>query len=161
MLVLVARLDAAWYAPRTYVVAATDALGPSKAAAAEAAAGRPAPTVAVLPRAREVGQSYISSVATTLVALWAAAAVVWRARPDLLLVNGPGTCVPVVLWAVALRLVGRARTRVVYVESVCRTASLSLTGKILYRGRLTDLFLVQWPALAAALPRAVHAGRLF
>ena len=37
---LVARLDAAWYAPRTYVVAATDALGPSKAAAAEAAAGR-------------------------------------------------------------------------------------------------------------------------
>jgi beta-1,4-N-acetylglucosaminyltransferase len=161
MLALVSRLDADWYTPRTYVVAATDALGPSKASAAEAAAARPPPTVAVLPRAREVGQAYMSSVWTTLVALAAAVALVWRAAPDLLLVNGPGTCVPVVAAAIAARLLGRSRTRVVYVESIARTRTLSLTGRILYGGRLADAFFVQWPGLAAALPRAMYAGRLY
>lgn len=161
MLALVSRLDADWYTPRTYVVAATDALGATKAAAAEAAAHRPPPTIARLPRAREVGQSYLSSIWTTLVALAAAVALVWRAAPDVLLVNGPGTCVPVVAAAVAARLLGRARTRVVYVESIARTRTLSLTGTILYKARLADAFLVQWPGLVDAFPRAVYAGRLF
>lgn len=161
MLALVSRLDATWYSPRTYVVAATDALGATKAAAAETAARRPPPTIARLPRAREVGQSYASSVVTTLVALAAAVALVWRAAPDLLLINGPGTCVPVAAAAVVARWLGRTRTRIVYVESIARTRSLSLTGNILYKLRLADAFLVQWPGLAAAFPRATYAGRLF
>ena len=49
----------------------------------------------------------------------------------------------------------------VYVESIARTESLSLTGKILYHARLADLFFVQWPGLAQRLPRAEYAGRLF
>jgi beta-1,4-N-acetylglucosaminyltransferase len=124
MLAIVSALDAAWYSPRTYVVAATDALGPTKAAQAEtalaaaAATGRkgarhaappapgtppPQPTVLTIPRSREVGQSYLTSVWTTLVALAAAVRVVWATRPDLLLVNGPGTCLPLVAAAVACR----------------------------------------------------------
>lgn len=119
MLAIVSALDAAWYTPRTYVVAATDALGPTKATQAEAelvaaAAGGggggrqgvtapPKPTVLTIPRSREVGQSYITSVWTTLVALAAAFRVVWAARPDLLLVNGPGTCLPLVAAAVFCR----------------------------------------------------------
>jgi beta-1,4-N-acetylglucosaminyltransferase len=133
MLAIVSALDAAWYSPRTYVVAATDALGPTKAAQAEAAlaaaaaaaaaagvrgrgrgAGtqdRPpghaplASTVLTIPRSREVGQSYLTSVWTTLVALAAAFQMVWGARPDLLLVNGPGTCLPIVAAAVVCRCV--------------------------------------------------------
>jgi len=58
-------------------------------------------------------------------------------------------------------LTRRSATRVAYVESIARTEALSLTGRLLYAGRLADLFFVQWPELAARLPRAVYAGRLF
>ena len=58
-------------------------------------------------------------------------------------------------------LTRRSATRVAYVESIARTEALSLTGRLLYGGRLADLFFVQWPELAARLPRAVYAGRLF
>ena len=176
MIALVSKLDPEWYSPRSYVVAATDALGHKKAAQAEAAlllseasssssaAAKTAPPVIVLPRAREVGQSYLTSVLTTLRALWAAVAVAVSQRPDLLLVNGPGTCLPVVVAtkAAALLSLGRfCRGKVCYVESIARTRSLSLTGKILYHLRLADLFLVQWPSLAERFPRATCAGRLY
>lgn len=42
-----------------------------------------AAVVDVIPRSREVGQSYLTSVLTTLRALAAAFAVVWRRRPEL------------------------------------------------------------------------------
>lgn len=38
----------------------------------------------------QVGQSYVSSVYTTLFAMLHAALMVVRIRPDLVLVNGPG-----------------------------------------------------------------------
>jgi beta-1,4-N-acetylglucosaminyltransferase len=87
---LVSALDAARYSPRCYVVAATDAMGATKAKQAEdglaaalsrnsvphartrqqaalaAAAPAPAPmaahTYCVIPRSREVGQSWFTSV---------------------------------------------------------------------------------------------------
>ena len=49
---------------------------------------------AVVPRAREVGQSYASSAFTTARAFVHSFAAVIRYRPQLLLCNGPGTCVP-------------------------------------------------------------------
>lgn len=87
-------------------------------------------SVSVIPRSREVGQSYITSVATTLYSLLIAAWIVLKHRPQLVggqpkvqllpsavlkccmsclstiscllcwwplqvLVNGPGTCIPV------------------------------------------------------------------
>ena len=42
-----------------------------------------AAVVDVIPRSREVGQSYLTSVLTTLRALAAAFGVVWRRRPEL------------------------------------------------------------------------------
>jgi hypothetical protein len=52
---------------------------------------------AVVPRAREVGQSYISSAFTTAHAFAHSFVCVMRYRPQLLLCNGPGTCVPFAL----------------------------------------------------------------
>lgn len=40
---------------------------------------------------------------------------------------------------------GLLPVRVVFVESLCRVQSLSLTGRILYY--LADRFVVQWPGL--------------
>ncbi|XP_030379266.1 UDP-N-acetylglucosamine transferase subunit ALG14 homolog [Scaptodrosophila lebanonensis] len=101
-----------------------------------------------VPRSREVGQSWLSSIFTTLWALLWSFWLVWRDRPQLLLCNGPGTCVPYCYVAFLLRLLGRlpATTKIVFVESYCRVKTLSLSGRLLLP--LADMFVVQWPALA-------------
>ncbi|PHU25240.1 hypothetical protein BC332_03572 [Capsicum chinense] len=45
-------------------------------------------------RSREVGQSYITSVRTTLVAIAHALWLMIKIRPQVILCNGPGTCIP-------------------------------------------------------------------
>jgi beta-1,4-N-acetylglucosaminyltransferase len=164
MLALLGAMDLRAYAPRLYVVADTDRLSGAKAAAFERAAaarGGGAFAVAAIPRSREVGQSFARSVPSSLRGAAAAARLVLAARPDLVLANGPGTALPVVAAAALARLVGAADARVAYVESAARAERLSLTGALVYRLRLADRFLVQWEALAARLPRARFAGRLF
>ena len=113
-----------------------------------------------IPRARAVGQSYLTSVATTLWALLFSVATVLRFRPRLVLCNGPGICVPIAAAAMLLRLVGgRSACRVVFIESGCRVESLSLSGKILYRLCLVDAFLVQWESLQQRVPKSIYLGR--
>ena len=107
---------------------------------------------AEIPRAREVGQSFGSSVPSTLHALWACVRLIWTASPDLVLVNGPGTCVPV---AVLARLFG---SRVIFAESWCRVSTLSLTGCIMYW--VAHRFVVHWPELVRRYPRAEYLGRI-
>ena len=166
MLRLLGGLDASRYGPVTLVVAASDTTS-----AAKAAGMLPSDldaTWATIPRAREVGQPFVAAVPTTLRALCAAAAVVYRARPRLVLCNGPGTCVPVVAWAFVARtlrpvtwFVGvGSRPAIVYVESAARTKTMSLTGRILYTTRLADEVFVQWEGLARRYPRAKFAGRV-
>ncbi len=75
-----------------------------------------------IPRSREVGQSYSSSVLTTLrsffFALWL---VGIQVQPDLVLVNGPGTCLPIAVSAFFFRIIGwKTGTKIVFVESFCR-----------------------------------------
>lgn len=113
--------------------------------------------VETIPRSREVGQSWLSTVWTTLVALVMTILVLLRWRPRVLVVNGPGTCVPVVLSAWVWRYLGVSRTRIVFVESACRVETLSLTGIIMYR-LLADRVLVQWPGLATKYPQAEFVG---
>ena len=59
------------------------------------------------------------------------------------------------------RLVGYCRGRIVFVESIARVDSLSLTGRILYQLRLADALFVQWPKLQRDHPRTLYHGRLF
>mmetsp|Transcript_19466 Transcript_19466/g.48496 ORF Transcript_19466/g.48496 Transcript_19466/m.48496 type:complete len:184 (+) Transcript_19466:214-765(+) len=106
-----------------------------------------------IPRSREVGQSYSSSVLTTLrsffFALWL---VGIQVQPDLVLVNGPGTCLPIAVSAFFFRIIGwKTGTKIVFVESFCRVNSLSLTGKLLYP--IADLFAVCWEQLQEKYPR--------
>ncbi|KAI9183290.1 UDP-N-acetylglucosamine transferase subunit [Blastocladiella emersonii ATCC 22665] len=112
-----------------------------------------------LPRARRVGQSFWTAPWTTLVALVHAVWIVYSEAPRLLLVNGPGTCLPLCLAASALRCIGLIPTRQLFIESVARVQTLSLSAKLYYHLRLGDLA-VQWPQLAKAYPRARHRGLL-
>jgi UDP-N-acetylglucosamine:LPS N-acetylglucosamine transferase len=73
-----------------------------------------------------------------------------RLRPEAILSTGAGLAVPFFLIGKLLGI------RLVYVESVTRTSSLSLSGRLVYR--LADRFFVQWAELAAGLKRAEFAG---
>ena len=123
-----------------------------------------------LPRARRVGQSYISSVWTTLISFTTAFRLLaieplrgdHTQRWDLLLVNGPGTCVVATIAVMLprasalavftrplqsltsniLQILALHSPRIIYVESWARVKSLSLSGKILKR--LVDKFVIQW-----------------
>ena len=125
MLRLITDFDFGRYTPLTLVTAATDTTSRAKAERELPREALATARWAELPRAREVGQSFLSSVPSTLKALFACVRLIWTASPDLVLVNGPGTCVPV---AVLGRLFG---SRVIFVESWCRVESLSLTGRIM------------------------------
>lgn len=74
--------------------------------------------------------------------------------PDVVLTNGPATAVIVILAAKVLQFLGLApleKLKIVYVESWARVRSLSLSGKILLRAGICDMFLVQWEGLAKKL----------
>ena len=115
----------------------------------------------VVPRSREVGQSWGSTLLTTARATASSCALVFTTQPDVLLLNGPGTCVPLVLGALALGVAsaGAWRPKIIFVESFCRVKTLSMTGRILYR--IADAFYVQWPQLEMKYPRAKHVGVLY
>ena len=151
MLRLIADFDFDRYT-LTLVTAATDTTSRAKAERELPREALATARWAEIPRAREVGQSFVTSVPSTLHALWACVRLIWTAAPELVLVNGPGTCVPV---AVLARLSG---SRVIFVESWCRVESLSLTGRVLYY--VAHRFVVHWPELARRYPRAEYLGRI-
>jgi beta-1,4-N-acetylglucosaminyltransferase len=159
MLALLKGLDGDRYAPLHVVVAGTDKTSlPRLESTMPDLATRC--TVHVIRRSREVGQSFVSSVLPTLLAAAESALLVLRAKPDVVLCNGPGTCVPVVAGALLARFLGVCDPSIVFVESFCRVESLSLTGRLLYR--VADRFVVQWAELARRFPeRAEYLGILF
>lgn len=165
------------YRPREYIVAETDAMSLQKIKQFESSlvplnvGRRQEPPLASeetsykvhkIYRSRHVGQSYFSSVLTTLLAILYAVPLMIRIKPRVLLVNGPGTCVPccliVFIFSRLLRIMPKCK--IVFVESICRVNSLSLTGKIFYHLRLTDSFMVQWKELKHKYPRTTYMGRL-
>lgn len=105
-----------------------------------------------IPRAREVHQSWFSTLFSTLKALLASARLVAKLAPRLVIANGPGTCVPICLIA---RLTG---ARLIFCESWCRVRDLSLTGKLLYP--FAHRFVVHWACLCNRYPRAEFIGHL-
>ena len=148
-LVAAVRARRAAYGPWHYVVAQSDTTSVGRLERAEPGGGY---AVTRLRRAREVGQPWLASAWTTALALPTAVAAVHAAAPDLVLVNGPGTCVPVAAAAFLLRVLGLGSARIVFAESFCRVTSLSLTGKLLYP--VADRFVVLWPELAERYSRA-------
>jgi len=180
---LLSGLNANRYYPRSYVVAATDTTSEAKIEAFEAASneGRDATSsgeniadferasvnssrgsyrILKIPRSREVGQSWFSTVFTSVSSCLYAVPLVVDSHPDLVICNGPGTCIPICLIVRFIRLFRIIETKIVFVESICRVKSLSLSGKILYHLQLADGLVVQWPELKAAYPRTELLERI-
>ncbi|TRY56027.1 hypothetical protein DNTS_013857 [Danionella cerebrum] len=150
------------YNPRHYVIADTDKMSEEKIRAFEEELEKNSSSsqfsIHRIPRSREVRQSWSSSLLSSLNALKSSIPLVFRLQPDLVLCNGPGTCVPLCAAGLLLGILGLKRVLIVYVESICRVETLSLSGKILYY--LSDYFFVQWPPLKKNHPKAIYLGRL-
>ncbi|KFM63111.1 UDP-N-acetylglucosamine transferase subunit ALG14-like protein, partial [Stegodyphus mimosarum] len=155
MLRLISNLDEK-FRPRVYVLANTDILSEQKAQAFEAIKTSNKSvelyTIEKIPRSREVNQSWLSTVFTTLISCFHSFLLVIKHKPEAILCNGPGTCVPLCISAFSLHVLGWKHIKIIYVESICRVHTMSLTGKILYN--MADHFLVQWPGLREKYPRA-------
>lgn len=108
-------------------------------------------TKKTIPRSRNVGQSFISSVYPTIKSFLVALKLISE-KPDLLLVNGPGVCFPVVAAMFIGNVFGFTKCSIVFIESICRVNTLSLTGKLIYP--VCDLFLVHWSQLVPLRKRA-------
>lgn len=117
-------------------------------------------TYITLKRARKVGQSLLLSVFTTLESILASFQSLLRqpSYPDVLLINGPGTCVPIAYVLFVMKFFGLCRTRIIYVESLARVSGLSLSGRLVLP--VCDRFIVQWELLAAKYKRAEYHGIL-
>ncbi|KAI7792684.1 UDP-N-acetylglucosamine transferase subunit ALG14 homolog isoform X2 [Triplophysa rosa] len=151
-----------FYKPRHYVLADTDKMSEEKIRAFEAEREKTCSasqfTLHRIPRSREVRQSWSSSVLTSLSALVSSIPLLFRLQPDVVLCNGPGTCVPLCAAGILLGVLGVKRVLIVFVESICRVETLSLSGKILYY--FADYFFVQWVPLKDKYPKAIYLGRL-
>lgn len=146
------------YSPRLYIIANTDDLSEVKARKIEqdrsAMEGKDY-FVHRIPRLREVGQP-LQTVPFSVIKSLLGSLYILSNMPDLVLCNGPGSCIAVCMIAYLPRIFGIKHIHIVYVESFARVKTLSLTGKLLYN--VVDSFLVQWPDLVAKYPRSVYNG---
>jgi beta-1,4-N-acetylglucosaminyltransferase len=186
MLIMLSRIPllAQKYTHRTYVVSSGDSFSAQKADELEKSlqadgVGESAYDIVTVRRARRVHQSLLTTPWSTMQCLWECFKVLQGTHvqqpgkhgyPDLVLTNGPGTGVCVVLAAIVLLCLGLSgpqktkhdtanaeekpyhnsgQMRTIYVESWARVKSLSLSGTILLP--LVDRCLVQWP-------KAIHEG---
>ncbi len=126
--------------------------------------------VSIVPRARRIHQSLLSTPLSSLQCLFACFSVlrgsavnvaiqssdkakdlrkIRSAYPDIILSNGPATGVIIILASLILRFMAipgtKGKMRTIYVESWARVRSLSLSGKILLS--LVDRFIVQWESM--------------
>lgn len=167
MLNLLAILQMDRFKPRYYIAAATDNMSLQKARVMEdslknktEADSEGTSHFMQIYRSREVGQSYITSVGTTLAALAHALWLMIKIRPQVILCNGPGTCIPLCVIAFVFKVFGIRWSSIFYVESIARVRRLSLSGLLLYKLQMADQLFVQWPQLKTKYPRANYVGRL-
>lgn len=130
MLKLVQNLNSVNYSPRIYIMASTDTSSEVKIhQIEETCLSRNRPDcyeIIKIPRSRNVGQSYVTSVFTTVFSLLASLPVMLK-QPELIICNGPGTCIPICIVGFMMRVLCLTNTRIVFVESICRVKTLSLS----------------------------------
>jgi len=85
--------------------------------------------------------------------LWEAFRILLRERPQVILSTGAGPAVP-------FAIVGKLffRTRVIFVETITRIDTPSMTGRIMYR--IADDFFYQWRSLTPYFPNGRYGGPL-
>nr|CRZ24382.1 BMA-HPO-16 [Brugia malayi] len=138
---------------RIYIVSDTDKLSGRKIIEFEKSQSLGNFRVERISRSREVKQNYITSIWTTIWACIESLFLIWRIRPDAIICNGPGVCLPICFAAALFDLLRLHNVQLFYIESLCRVKKLSVTGQILYKLRIPDIFFVHWEDLVHRYPR--------
>ncbi len=100
-------------------------------------------------RSRNVGQSFFSSIFTTIYAFFHSVYIILYSRPNLIVTNGPGVSLPLVYIGYIFRkLKLLAEFKILFIESFCRTQSVSLAGKLIQP--VSDRFIVLWESLKSS-----------
>ncbi|MBN2230627.1 MAG: hypothetical protein JW779_13645 [Candidatus Thorarchaeota archaeon] len=128
-----------------YLIGILDSLTPKKIKI-------PGKILPVIPPRLLPQDSRIMSVIRTLMTLILSFVYLLLYRPRIVISCGTGLTVPIFLVARVLSI------NTVFIESMSRVESLSMTGRLLL-GK-TNLFVVQWPNLAAKTPGATYGGQL-
>ncbi|WWC71832.1 uncharacterized protein I206_105791 [Kwoniella pini CBS 10737] len=144
------------YQPRKYIYCHNDEISLRVISSLESQKGdltnESTYSILPLPRARKVAEPFlstlISATKTLMISFWYIFFKPFLSNPqkpftDVLLINGPGTCVILVLISYIRRILGLEYTKIIYVESFARVKSLSLSGKLVKP--FVDKFLIQWP----------------
>lgn len=131
------------YYPRTYVLANTDSGSYAKIELFESGLNQNYEVIKI-PRSREVGQSYVSSLFSTIYSILSCYWILFKGI-DLLLTNGPGTCVPVVLWTWIYKYLFNIHCKIILIESYACVKCPSLTAKMIYP--FLDRYFVQWDTI--------------
>lgn len=177
ILKLLSNVDFSRYTPRTYIISEGDNLSAQKAMALEVIKvgwgtdhndpGYNSYTLLTIPRARRVHQSLLSTPPTALRSLATCLYHVMinprkssgrHSFADVLLLNGPGTCLILCIAVYANRFFGLPAPKVIYVESFARVRKLSISGRLLRPW--VDRFVVQWPELLRDHGRGEYHGWL-
>lgn len=112
-----------------------------------------------LHRARKVGQGLIPSVFNTVKSILLSIPVLIKApKISILLLNGPGTAVPLAYILFIMKFFGLCNTKIIYIESLARVNKLSLSGRLILP--IADRFIVQWRELSHQYRRAEYYGIL-
>jgi UDP-N-acetylglucosamine:LPS N-acetylglucosamine transferase len=85
--------------------------------------------------------------------LWEAFRILLKEKPDVILSTGAGPIVP-------FAIIGRLffNVKIIYIETLTKVLSPSLTGKIMYY--LAHDFFYQWKGLKMFFPKGVYGGNL-
>nr|XP_027068915.1 UDP-N-acetylglucosamine transferase subunit ALG14-like isoform X2 [Coffea arabica] len=121
------------FTPRYYIAAATDNMSLQKAQVLESSWLNEGGVEEVgsakfmqIYRSREVGQSYITSVGTTLIALAHALWLMIKIRPHVILCNGPETCIPLCAIAFIFKVLCPSSASVPYLNVLFQLLNRSL-----------------------------------
>ena len=107
MMLLLQHLDRRLYAPVTYVYTSDfcrKTVHKAERARKDITAVN-APKFRWIPRSRKVKQGWLSTVFTTVASLPRSLWIVFTTAPDVLVVNGPGVCIPIAAAVIVLNIV--------------------------------------------------------
>jgi len=114
----------------------------------------------IVPRPRKNGEGIKDSLYHQMNSLLNSVIILGKLNEvDSVLSNGPGLCLSVFgAYYILALLFQHKLPKLFYIESFCRTKSLSASGKILYHLRLCNDFFVMWPRVKQLFPRTNLVG---
>ena len=80
-----------------------------------------------------------------------------KSKPYVILSGGGGGGITLLAFLLG-KLIGK---KTIFLEDMCRVYSKSMSGKIIEKFNLADLFFVQWGSMKKLYPNAIYVGRLF